>query len=138
MGRVAIFEMLLGDADLADAGINADLIWPMFSLDVSPRDQEIWLILRWGAETARFGSPGGKRNLDVWAYQPRQLGVDYLEIDKILGLVVKCLTQNIHFAGSDGSVFVTADFLGYGPDSQDPGWDAIARSAQFSVLLREP
>lgn len=137
MGRVAIFELLTQYQDLVDEGINEDLVWPMFSLDVSPRSEEIWLILRWGAEASRFGSPGGKRNLDVWAYQPRQIGVDYGQIDKILAIVTRALTETVHFEGTDGSMFVTADFLGYSPDSQDPGWDAIARSAQFAVLLRE-
>jgi hypothetical protein len=138
MGRAAIFEMLTTNQDLIDEGISEDLVWPMFSLDASPRSEGNWLILRWGAENSRFGKPGGKRNLDVWAYQPRQLGVDYAQIDRLLGIVTGIMTSTVHFEATDGSVFVTADFLGYSPDSEDPGWDAIARSAQFAVLLREP
>jgi hypothetical protein len=138
MGRAAVFELLSTYPDLVDEGISADTVWPIFSLDVSPRTEENWLILRWGSETTRFGRPGGKRNLDVWAYQPRQLGVDYAQIDKLLGIIIRVMTETVHYTGTDGSVFVTADFTGMTADVDDPGWDAIARGAQFSVLTREP
>ncbi len=138
MGRAAVYDLLRTSEDLIEEGISDQTLWPMFSLDISPRTQNLFVVLRWGAEQSRFGTAGGKRNLDVWAYQPRQFGVDYAKIDRVLSIVVRVMTDTVHYEGSDGSLLVTSDFLGFSPDAVDPGWDAVGRSAQFSVLCREP
>lgn len=138
MGRVAMMELLSTDATLNALGINANHIWPNFALDISPRQDGIFLILRWGGVSSRFGDPGGTRSVRVWAYQAIQLGTDYANIDKVLGAVTDLLTGTIHYTGTDGSAITAADFRGYSEDLKDQGYDAIARNAEFTVLCRDP
>lgn len=137
MGRVAVMELLVGDSGLQGMGIDEDKIWPNFALDAAP-PVGVFLVLRWGAEQARFGEPGGKRDLNVWAYRKRTLGTDYLPLDEALRRVTFLFTSTVQFEGSDGSVLVTADYQGMSEDLIDNGYDAIAKNARFVVLCREP
>lgn len=138
MGRVALMELLSTDATINALGINASHIWPNFALDISPRQDGIFLILRWGGVNSRFGDPGGARSVKVWAYQAIQLGTDYGDIDKVLAAVTDVMIGTIHYEGTDGSSITTADFRGLSEDLRDQGYDAIARNAEFTVLCRDP
>lgn len=138
MGRVALMERLLTYPAIQEAGITMDHIWPNFALDISPRTDGLFMVLRWGANLAAFGNRSGKRSLTVWVYQPRQMGTDYTAIDLMIGHVIECLIDTVHFEGSDGSVLSCADFNGLSADLVDEGYDTIARNADFSVLCREP
>lgn len=136
MGRVAVMELLATYPALNDRGIDASRIWPNFAMDAEPRTDGIWLILRWGPAPARWSGPGGKRSLNVWAYQAKQRGTDYTEIDLTLGDVISALITAVHYEGTDGSVLSCADFNGLSQDLVDEGYDAIARNAEFTVLCR--
>lgn len=137
MGRVAVMELLKNDSQLQGFGLNADRIWPNFALDGAPRTGP-FIVLRWGAMQSRFGTEGGRQDLNIWAYQPRQEGTDYALLDQILRRVTALMTATIHYVGTDGSSLVTADFEGFSEDLVDNGYDAITRNARFTVLCRQP
>lgn len=138
MGRVAVKERLSTYPALVGLGIDGDKIWPNFALDISPRTEGVWLVLRWGINPDRFGQPGGRRTLNVWVYQARQVGTDYAAVDAVMRAVVEAMLESVHFTGSDGSVLRCADFNGFSADLVDEGYDAIARSAEFTVLCADP
>jgi hypothetical protein len=132
MGRVALRELLGGVG-----GVDIEHIWPGFSLDVSPRKDGIWLVMRWGPVQARSRASAGSRSVTVWAYQSKQVGNDYAALDAVLRAVKDAIVGAVHYVGTDGSVVSCGDFRGYSGDLEDQGYDAIARNAEFTILCRE-
>lgn len=137
MSRVGVLELLAADATLNSMGINGDRIWPNFALDGAPRDGGLWLVLRWGSRPGRWGGVGGKQSLTVWAYQGRQVSNDFTAILAVLDRVTGVLAGVSNHVASDGSVVTTVDYGGESEDLVDEGYDAIAKSVQFTVVTRE-
>lgn len=131
--RVAVMELLASDPEMNAMGINADRIWPNFAFDRQPqRDDQPWLILRWGATSVAFGGPSS-RVLNIWAYKARQISTDHRDLDAPLARALTLLCDAVHYVGSDGGVIHQARFAGFSEDLVDEGYDAIARSLQMQV-----
>lgn len=132
MSRTAVFELLRDDLYLQTVyGLDANHIFPNFSIDTPPRDG-YFLVMRWGEKSlAKVVRP--IQILDVWAHRPMEQSREFDDLEQLLNRVEEVLTGAVHFQASDGSILAGVDFTGQSGDQVDGGYDTITRNAAFEV-----
>lgn len=138
MSRAAIFYALTHDATLTTLGINANTVFPNYSLDKRPVDNGAFLILRWAEDGSPvFGDVKPPRGLDIWAHYPSKKSSDHAHIDTILDACDSVLTNMYDVAGSDGYKVTCVRAKGRSRDLKDESFETITRFATYDVLARK-
>lgn len=124
--RVAVQQLVETDSELASIGVQA--VYGSNSVDSAPED--CFIVLHWETTTKAFGLVGSPQ-LTVWVYDKER---DYsLRIDPAIDRVKTIFTEAVHVPGSDGITLTAATWNGDSDDLFDDGYNAITRTASFSL-----
>lgn len=137
MSRAAVFTVLSEDEDLNTLGITEDSIFPNYSLDVSPRDDGPFLILRWeGQEANPFENVKSPMILTIWAHYPIAVSEDFADLDVLLDDVDAALDTLDDTDGDDGYTVTCVRATGRGGDLKDESFQTITKNSAYQILSR--
>lgn len=134
--RASVYKTLTEDHDVLDALDGQPNIFPNYSMDTVPVDDQPFVVLRFGTQETVKGIARGPRSLQVWAHMPRAKSNDFGDVDRILLACDNALTAMIHTPGADGYTVTSCRKTGEGGDYYDEGYKTIARQNEYMVLSR--
>lgn len=134
MSRAVVFDAIAG---LDSVGLDANTVFPNWSLDERPTDIGPFVILRWEEEEQAFDEVRGNRTLTIWVHSPLAIGNDFGEIDKILDAIDTALLGLGDVPGTDGYTLTCVRATGRGGDLKDDGFHTITRNSAYQVLSRK-
>lgn len=134
MSRRLVYDALRSDPEIR-AFIPEHMVLSNWALDKSPTRESMFIILRWGADAApRFDRGNFTTDFTVWVHMPKEVGVDYFSIQKVLERVKAVLTPVELETGDDGWEVTSIRSQGGSSDMQDREFDTSTRSAMFTML----
>ena len=139
MSRAAIYDSLINDPDLINAGLNENLICVNYNNDERPSVSQPFAILRWGPMGAPlFGqNVRAAESLTIWVHFARELSSDYGRLISLLDVFDSTLSGLGDVAGDDG---YTLSFVRVGDrsgDLVDDGFNTITKYANYQVFSRK-
>lgn len=132
--RAAVRSILGSDAEMISYDLEIERIFASASPDSPSRDKR-WAVVRWLESSRAFGTVGAKP-MEVWIYQPREMGRDYGVIDLAILRAKELLTEAEQVPGSDGWTLSGATWESDSVDLTDDGFDALVRFSRFRIAGR--
>lgn len=132
--RAAARSLLGNDSEMQSYGFTADRIFAPDSVDSNPRHLR-WAVLVWDEETPPFASKPSE-TMELWLYQPREMGHDYAVLDIALARARELLTTVEHLPGEDGWILTAATYRTGSRDLVDDVSHAITKYGRFHVACR--
>lgn len=132
--RAAVRDILGADAEMNSYDLVKERLFSSESPDTVERDKR-WGVIRW-LDRAKAFEITGARLMEVWVYQPKELGRDYGTIDAAIDRVKELITQAEQVPGADGWTFSGAIWDSDSPDLTDEGFNALTRFSRFRVAGR--
>lgn len=115
-------------------GLTAAQLFSSDSYDPGTRDSR-WAVIRWLDSSRSFGLLAAKP-MEVWIYQPVEMGRDYGVIDLAIVRVKELLSEAEQVAGVDGWTLSGATWESDSADLRDEGFNALTRFSRFRVAGR--
>ncbi len=132
--RAAVRSIIGADAEMISYDLSVDRLFSSASPD-SPTREKRWAVIRWLDRTKTFGLTS-IRPMEVWVYQPLELGRDYGVIDAAVERVKELVTQAEQVAGADGWTLSGATWESDSADLTDEGFNALTKFCRFRVAGR--
>lgn len=132
--RAALRSLLGDDAEMTSYDLPAAHLYSSAAPDSPPRTHR-WGVLRWMDATKAYGLTS-YLPMEVWLYQPHELGRDYGVLDLAVVRAKELLTQAEQVAGADGWTLCGATWEYSSSDLTDDGFAALVRFVRFRVVGR--
>lgn len=132
--RAAVRALLGADAELISYDLSVDRLFSSAAPDTVLRDRR-WAVIRWLDRTRAFGLVGA-RPMEVWVYQPLEMGRDYGVIDLALVRIQELMVQAEQVAGADGWTLSGATWESDSGDLTDDSFSALTKFSRFRVAGR--
>jgi hypothetical protein len=132
--RAAARTLLGTDAELISYGLTVARWYSSSALDTVTRNQR-WGVIRWLDRTRAFGLVAAFP-MEVWVYQPSEMGRDYGYVDAALERVKELLVVAEQVAGADGWTLSGATWESDSADLTDEGFSALTKFSRFRVAGR--
>lgn len=132
--RAAVRSLIGGDAEMISYDLAADRIFSSGAPDSVSRDER-WAVVRWLDRVRAFGVVGA-HPMEVWVYQPLEMGRDYGVLDMALVRIKELLTQAEQLSGADAWTLCGATWESDSADLTDEGLNALVKFSRFRVVGR--
>ena len=132
--RAAVRSIIGLDPEMITYDLSTSRVFSSETPDDVTRDKR-WAVVRWLDRTQSFGLVG-VRLMEVWVYQPLEMGRDYGVIDLALDRAQELITEAEQVPGGDGWTLSGATWDSSSPDLSDPGFSAIMKFSRFRVAGR--
>lgn len=132
--RAAVRSIIGLDAEMISYDLDKSRIFSAAAPDTVSRDK-LWAVVRWLDAVKAFGTVGSWP-MEVWVYQPMELGRDYGTIDLAMLRIRHLLTEAEQVAGGDGWTLTCATWQMDSGDLTDDGFRALTRFGRFGVAAR--
>lgn len=132
--RAAVRSILGLDPELMSYDLGTLRIFSSEAPDTVSRDKR-WAVVRWLDATRVFGTVGLSL-MEVWVYQPIELGRDYGVIDLALLRAKELLVEAEQVPGGDGWTLSGATWESQSADLTDTTLNALTKFSRFRVAGR--
>lgn len=132
--RAAVRGIIGNDAEMISYDFELARLFSSDAPDTLSRDKR-WGVMRWLDRTRSFGSVGSQF-MEVWLYQPRELGRDYAVLDAALVRIQELMSDAEQVPGADGWTLSGAVWESNSADLTDDTVDALVKFARFRVAGR--
>lgn len=144
MSRALIESLLSNDTTLAGLGIDENSVFNQHDIDERPRDDGLFLVIRWEESTIfnqtytgmSNGLTRAPRMLSLWVHSPREYGTDFEEIDQVIDRIDELFEPIEDEPGTDGFTITCIRNSGRSGDLNDEGFVTVTRNAAYAVLYR--
>lgn len=132
--RAAVRTLLGTDPELISYDFAVSRLFSSDSADTLTRDKR-WGVIRWLDRAKSFGAVGS-RLVEVWLYQPREMGRDYGVLDVAIVRIEELMTQAEQVPGADGWTMSGATLEMSSADLTDETINALVKFVRFRVAGR--
>jgi hypothetical protein len=132
--RAAIRKLLGTDAELISLGFPIEAIFSSSTVD-SPFRNQRWITVTCADDVPAFNNHAPTL-VEVWTYQPTQMGRFYDDLQAAQTRIRELLTEVEQYPGDDGWTITGANYLGGSRDLYDPEFSALMKYSTFKVASR--
>lgn len=132
--RAAVRTLIGSDFEMASYGFTADHLYSSMSADTPPRGYR-WGVIKWMDRTRSFATTGAQL-MEIWLYQPYDMGRDYGVLDVAVQRAKELLTEAEQLVGGDGWTLTAATWETDSADLTDDAFAALTRFSRFRVAGR--
>ena len=144
MSRALIETLLRNDATLAGLGISDEFVSPQHDLNEVPRQDGLFIVVRWEESTLFNQNYTGMGNgisraprvLTLWVHSPRKFGTNFELIDQVIDRIDDIFAEIEDEPGTDGYSITTIRNSGRSGDLDDEVLNTVTRNAAYTVLYR--
>lgn len=132
--RAAVRSIIGDDAEMQSLGFAKIHLYASEAPDPVSRDYR-WGVIRFLDRTKTFGTHSWMP-MEVWVYQPREMGKDYGVLDAAMARVRELIVEAEQFPGADGWTLSGATWDMESADLTDDGFNALVKFSRFRVAGR--